>query len=396
YINTSAHLYISGDDGSDGTKVMNFRGWIKAIGTLSKYVPPSECFFLFKLHSLYRDCIMRGAMFSSHDPTIKALKAEGKRYDLDSTDKRILRLLRSRRLRRREWSHGPLVPSASDVLISMVMASYNDGELMMKAVRSLQAQTFMHWELLIIDDSSNDRTPELIRSIGTKDARIRWIRTSKSIGRYRISRLGIAAARGEYIGFLNPDDKLEKRSLEYMWQRASATDADMVVMGSRLISTHGWLTFPQFDPSRVFDRPMMNTYDIMGPMLCGTGLPWQQYGRIYRREYLRNADMTVSFDREDHMFNLLAMLTEGTVAWTDYMGYINRHSTYADLPLTEQWKKMLMAFHSSARLLEERGWMGHTEWRDEQLRALGETFVEKMSGALVFEPQSRVLRCVEE
>lgn len=396
YVNTSSNIYESSDTGPDYPQVMNFRGWVKSIDVMAEYVPPSESFFKFRIHSLYRCCIMQGAMFNTSDPTIKALKAEGRKYDLVAADKRILRLLNSRRLRRKEWSHGPLVPSAGDIVISMVMAAYNDAELMMKAIKSLQAQTFMHWELLIIDDSSNDRTPEVIRSIGMSDARVRWIRTSKSIGRYRISRLGVAAACGEYIGFINPDDKLGNRSLEYMWKCASTTDADMVVMGSRLISTHGWLSFPQFEPRRVFDQPVMGTYEIMSGMLCGTGVPWQQYGRIYRREYLRKADMSVSFDSEDHLFNLLAMLTEGTVAWTDYMGYINRHSTYADLPMTGQWKKMLKAYHSSSRLLEERGWMGHTEWRDEQLRAMGEEFIRKMSGALVFEPQSRVLHCIEE
>ncbi len=396
YVNTSAHIYESSDIGPDYPQVMNFRGWIKSIDVLSKFVPQSECYFLFKLHSLYRCCIMQGAMFNSSDPAIRRLKAEGKQYSLGPADKHTLKLLNSRRKRRKEWSHGPLLPSSGDIVISMVMAAYNDADLMIKAIKSLQAQTFMHWELLIIDDSSSDRTPEVIRSMGASDPRVRWIRTSKPIGRYRISRLGIAAACGEYIGFVNPDDRLGPRSLEKMWECASVTDADVVVMGSRLISTHGWLKFKQFEPGRVFDRPVMNTYDILCPMLCGDGIPGHQYGRIYRREYLRNADMTVDDDSDDRLFNMVAMLNEGTVAWTDYMGYINCHSTDADLPLTRQWKRLLKAYHNSVRLLEVRDWVGHPEWSTQLQSSLGEFMIEKISGALIFEPQGRVLRCIEE
>ena len=57
-------------------------------------------------------------------------------------------------------------------LVSVVMPAYNAWRYLREAVRSLQEQTVNDWELLVVDDCSQDETPQLLRQLAQEDARI--------------------------------------------------------------------------------------------------------------------------------------------------------------------------------------------------------------------------------
>jgi len=79
------------------------------------------------------------------------------------------------------------------------------------AIESVMAQTYETWELIIVENGSTDRTPEIIA--GFKDNKIRVVRSEKT-GLSHARNLGLNLALGEFICFLDADDKFPKRSLE--------------------------------------------------------------------------------------------------------------------------------------------------------------------------------------
>ena len=106
-------------------------------------------------------------------------------------------------------------------LVSVVMAAYNAGKTIVSSVRSLLAQSYRNWELVVVDDKSTDNTAALIAELAGSDSRIRPIFLSENSGGPAFPRNeAIRASRGSYISFLDADDqwlpaKLE-RQLKFM------------------------------------------------------------------------------------------------------------------------------------------------------------------------------------
>lgn len=105
-------------------------------------------------------------------------------------------------------------------LVSVVMPAYNSAAWIRNAVESVVAQTCDDWELIIVDDASSDTTPDIIRELAAREPRIQPIFESTNKGAGETRNLGIEAARGRYLAFLDSDDswlahKLE-RQLQFM------------------------------------------------------------------------------------------------------------------------------------------------------------------------------------
>ena len=95
--------------------------------------------------------------------------------------------------------------------ISVIMPVY-DGELFVQqAIDSLLAQSFQGWELIVVDDGSKDRTPQILEQY--TDQRITVIRQANR-GEAGARNTGMRHMTGEYMAFLDADDTWEARKLE--------------------------------------------------------------------------------------------------------------------------------------------------------------------------------------
>src|ERR1044072_4448736 len=91
----------------------------------------------------------------------------------------------------------------STPLISIVMCTYNRAGFIAETIESIQAQTFINWELLVMDNGSTDDTEAVIQSMG--DARISYHKYDPTTtGRLR--NLAFDKAKGQYISLMDSDD----------------------------------------------------------------------------------------------------------------------------------------------------------------------------------------------
>jgi len=105
--------------------------------------------------------------------------------------------------------------SKKQPLISVVLATYNREKCITKAIESVLNQTYKNLELLILDDSSNNKTAELILDFKKKDPRIVYIKNKIRLGFVKNLNKGIRLAKGLYIARLDDDDFwLKKEKLE--------------------------------------------------------------------------------------------------------------------------------------------------------------------------------------
>jgi glycosyltransferase involved in cell wall biosynthesis len=98
--------------------------------------------------------------------------------------------------------------------ISIVIPTRNRCELLRETVASVTEQTFGDWELIIVDDASEDSTRDWLQNID--DPRVRPIRMERNAERGRCRNLGLQLARGEFILFLDDDDLLAKTALHLL------------------------------------------------------------------------------------------------------------------------------------------------------------------------------------
>lgn len=99
-------------------------------------------------------------------------------------------------------------------LVSIIMPCYNTAKFIPASIRSVQAQTYENWELIIVDDRSTDNSVEAVKSFD--DPRIRLLQNERNSGAALSRNYALREARGKWIAFLDSDDlwmpeKLEKQ-----------------------------------------------------------------------------------------------------------------------------------------------------------------------------------------
>ena len=99
-------------------------------------------------------------------------------------------------------------------LISIIMPTYNRKNIIQKAITSVLNQTYTNFELIIIDDGSDDGTYDLLKSL--KDERIRILRHEKNKGPSYTRNIGLKNAKGDIIMYLDSDNEWDSKYIETM------------------------------------------------------------------------------------------------------------------------------------------------------------------------------------
>lgn len=123
-------------------------------------------------------------------------------------------------------------------VISVIIIAYNRARFLPEAIASVFAQSFIDWELILVDDGSTDDTAAVIRSYAEKDKRIHCFFNEKNLGICQTRARGLAEAKGEFAAVLDSDDvwsdqdKLKKQ-VEFL-----KIQPDYVMVGGGVVITN--------------------------------------------------------------------------------------------------------------------------------------------------------------
>lgn len=118
----------------------------------------------------------------------------------------------------------------NNTLISIIVPVYKVEKYLADCIESVQRQTYFNWELILVDDGSPDRCPQICEEYARHDDRIKVIH--KENGRVAKARnAALRVAKGEYITFLDGDDYLHKDYLRHMQNIMTSKQADIVQCG---------------------------------------------------------------------------------------------------------------------------------------------------------------------
>ena len=102
----------------------------------------------------------------------------------------------------------------NDKLVSIIIPVYNAASYLEETINSIQEQTYSNWEAIFIDDCSSDNSYNLIKKYQKEDKRIKLIKNKTNSGAAVSRNNGINHAEGDYLCFLDADDKWHPEKLE--------------------------------------------------------------------------------------------------------------------------------------------------------------------------------------
>ena len=135
-------------------------------------------------------------------------------------------------------------------LISIICPTYRPDLLDFRAaVESVIDQSYRNWELVIVDDGSQDKAVlAYLQEVSSQDARIKVVLQKTNGGISAATNAGLAAASGQWIGFMDHDDLLVDVALEVMLDAAIRTDALVLYSDEDKIDRNGRYLAPAFKP----------------------------------------------------------------------------------------------------------------------------------------------------
>ena len=125
-----------------------------------------------------------------------------------------------------------------DALISIIVPVYNAEKYLDTCVESIIRQTYTNWELILVNDGSSDRSPEICEKWSRRDPRITVIHKENG-GASAARNAGLNAARGEYIGFVDADDYISENMYRVMADTLQNTARKMVTCACKFVLPSG-------------------------------------------------------------------------------------------------------------------------------------------------------------
>ena len=114
-------------------------------------------------------------------------------------------------------------------MISIILPTFNRSHLLTSTIKNVMAQTFLEYELIIINDNSSDNTEKIVEELQLKDQRIKYIRNDQNVGCAESRKIGYQQSNGELIVFLDDDDTWDQEKLMKQYHLLKHTNYDMVI-----------------------------------------------------------------------------------------------------------------------------------------------------------------------
>jgi glycosyltransferase involved in cell wall biosynthesis len=133
--------------------------------------------------------------------------------------------------------------------ISIILCTYNREKYLNDCIKSVLQQTFQGFELIVVDDGSQDNTFELVNQYVQKFNNIRYLKHQNRKAGYARN-AGIQASFGEYITFLDSDDTYKPHHLESRWEFMQANPQIDLIEGGCLIEEEFFVP-DYFQPNKI-------------------------------------------------------------------------------------------------------------------------------------------------
>jgi glycosyltransferase involved in cell wall biosynthesis len=163
--------------------------------------------------------------------------------------------------------------------VSLIIPVYNAETTLEESLRSLSAQRFHDFDVVFVDDGSTDHTPELLQAFAAESGITCRIIRQKNAGVASARNTGLDAATGDYVGFVDADDRIEPEALEKAVGVLLTTDRPIDIVGWDW--TLGFEKNGRYMRQADYDTPLQALKNLMG----GT-MRWNLWLFLIRRDLI--------------------------------------------------------------------------------------------------------------
>lgn len=188
----------------------------------------------------------------------------------------------------------------SEVLISVVVPVYKVEKYLQQCVESIAQQTHSALEIILIDDGSPDHCPALCDELASKDNRIKVIHKENG-GVSSARNAGLDAATGDYIGFVDSDDKIPEDYYELLLKNLLSSDADVSRCAHYYFDDNGYVN----DCDEVVQeiRVIQGREKLMADIANSGNKSVVLWNKLFKREVIGNTRFNTSLKvGEDTVF----------------------------------------------------------------------------------------------
>lgn len=193
-------------------------------------------------------------------------------------------------------------------LVSIIVPVYNTQKYLDRCLESLTNQSYQTIEIILVDDGSTDRSPEICNTWAKKDNRVVVVH-KQNAGAGMARNTGLEHASGQYVLFVDSDDYVDRNTIMKCVCDAQKYSVDIVAFGRNEVYTDGRITPKTMSTDRLYYEGETIIVDILpGLFTYSKGIGTSVWGKLYNLELIRNSGIRFRSEREylseDACFNL--------------------------------------------------------------------------------------------
>ncbi|MBQ2645390.1 glycosyltransferase family 2 protein [bacterium] len=206
--------------------------------------------------------------------------------------------------------------------VSVIIPTYNCERFLQESIGSLLKQTFTDFEIIVVDNKSTDNTVKKIKDFMTQDSKISLIELEKNYKQGIARNIGVEKAQGEYIMFVDGDDKVSPDFIEKMYNKISTDNADITICRwapfdnrtGKINYKHGFANFHRL-PEK-YKTESFTWRDIKDEVYSQSNVPWD---KIYKKSFLLEKDIKFPGGMffEDNVFSFDALMKATKITIVD-------------------------------------------------------------------------------
>jgi len=235
----------------------------------------------------------------------------------------------------------------TNLRFSVIMCAYNLEKIIDAAIESVLYQTFENYELIIVNDGSQDNTIGTLRKFEKKaNGKIRIIDNPKNMGLSASRNIAIAQARGEYIVHLDGDDTLyDRTTLAKIDATIGDRTLDICYFGVQYVGGGNKLYLPNAENSTKKARIVCDMHFAVA-------------SKVWRRKFLEENHLTFieGMYYEDMVYSIKAAIKAKNLSFGAipiYVYYRNREGSIMATPNVKRCKDMYKMLYYLMELYEE-------------------------------------------
>lgn len=222
-------------------------------------------------------------------------------------------------------------------IISIIIPIYNTEKYVCRCIDSIIAQTYTLWQLILVDDGSNDKSLDICQKYATLDSRIQVIH-QRNAGAGAARNTGLNKATGDYVVFIDSDDYIDK---DYFKLLSTHTE-DIIFIDVEAVNENGMVLRKEY----LSAYKKMKKDDFMRAQMTGK-INWGGVRKVVKREILDQNNIRYSNHKvgEEALFTYSSVFHSKTIAFIDkpVYFYIQREDSLSHTQLDDPWGEVALA-----------------------------------------------------